>query len=100
MLNRTVATPRMWPHILDLLRNIMGASLRANDMATYTAATDLLRDLRNKQSQWLNNQKIQYFGAIAKNLSKLAATIRQDCLAVFSDEDDFRCHQLRNDQWE
>ncbi|MEI6646091.1 MAG: FHA domain-containing protein [bacterium] len=100
MLNRTVATPRMWPHILDLLRNIMGASLRTNDMATYTVAMELLRDLRTKQSQWLNNQKIQYFGAIAKNLSKLAATIRQDCLAVFSDEDDFRCHQLRNDQWE
>ena len=100
MLNRTVATPRMWPHILDLLRNIMGASLRANDMETYTAAMDLLRDLRTKQSQWLNNQKISYFGAQAKNLPKLAATIRQDCLAVFSDEDDFRCHQLRNDQWD
>jgi|GEM_PF-1816888 len=100
MLNRTVATPRMWPHILDLLRNILGTSLRSNDMATYTAAMELLRDLRNKQSQWLNNQKISYFGAIAKNLPKLAATIRQDCLAVFSDEDDFRCHQLRNDQWE
>jgi hypothetical protein len=61
---------------------------------------DLLRDLRNKQSQWLNNQKINYMAAQAKNLPKLAATIRQDCLAVFSDEDDLRCHQLRNDQWD
>jgi hypothetical protein len=100
MLNRTVATPRMWPHILNLLRSIMATSLRANDMATYALAMDFLRDLRNKQSQWLNNQKISYFGAQAKNLPKLAATIRQDCLTVFSDEDDFRCHQLRNDKWE
>lgn len=100
MLNRTVATPRMWPHILNLLRNIMATSLRTNDMATYPIAMDLLRDLRTKQSQWLNNQKISYFGAQAKNLTKLAATIRQDCLTVFSDEDDFRCHQLRNDIWE
>jgi hypothetical protein len=100
MLNRTVATPRMWPHILNLLRNIMATSLRANDTATYAIAMDLLRDLRSKQSQWLNNQKISYFGAQAKNLPKLAATIRQDCLTVFSDEDDFRCHQLRSDKWE
>lgn len=100
MLNRTVATPRMWPHILNLLRSVMATSLRTNDMATYTTAMDLLRDLRTKQSQWLNNQKISYFGAQAKNLPKLAATIRQDCLTVFSDEDDFRCHQLRNDKWE
>ena len=100
MLNRTVATPRMWPYILDLLRNIMVASLRTSDPATYDVAMDLLRDLRTKQSQWLNNQKISYFGALAKNLPKAAATIRQDCLAVFADEDDFRCHQLRNDQWD
>lgn len=100
MLNRTVATPRMWPHILDILRNVLAASTRANDPVTYAAAMDLLRDLRNKQSQWLNNQKINYLAAQAKNLPKLAATIRQDCLAVFSDEDDFRCHQLRNDQWD
>jgi hypothetical protein len=100
MLNRTVATPRMWPHILDLLRSILAASTRANDPVTYAAAMDLLRDLRNKQSQWLNNQKISYLAAQAKNLPKLAATIRQDCLTVFSDEDDLRCHQLRNDQWD
>jgi len=100
MLNRTIATPRMWPHILDLLRNILGTSLRTNDMATYEAAMDLLRDLRAKQSQWLNNQKIGYFSAQAKNLTKAAAAIRQDCLTVFSDEDDLRCHQLRNDQWD
>lgn len=100
MLNRTVATPRMWPHILDLLRNILAASVRANDETTYATAMDLLRDLRTKQSQWLNNQKISYFAAQAKNLPKVAATIRQDCLTVFSDEDDYRCHQLRNDQWD
>lgn len=100
MLNRAVPTPRMWPHILDLIRNVMVISLRENDMATYSTAMDLLRDLRTKQSQWLNNQKISYFAAQAKNLTKLAATIRQDCLTVFSDEDDFRCHQLRNDQWD
>lgn len=100
MLNRTVATPRMWPHILDLLRSVLVASTRTNDSVTYAAAMDLLRDLRNKQSQWLNNQKISYLAAQAKNLPKLAATIRQDCLTVFSDEDDFRCHQLRNDQWD
>jgi hypothetical protein len=100
MLNRTVATPRMWPHILNLLRSIMVTSLRANDTPTYAIAMDLLRDLRTKQSQWLNNQKISYFGAQAKNLPRLAATIRQDCLTVFSDEDDLRCHQLRSDKWE
>jgi hypothetical protein len=100
MLNRTVATPRMWPRILDLLRSVLVASTRSNDPVTYAAAMDLLRDLRNKQSQWLNNQKINYMAAQAKNLPKLAAMIRQDCLAVFSDEDDLRCHQLRNDQWD
>lgn len=100
LLNRAIPTPRKWPYILDLLRNSMVAALRAKDMSTYSEAMDLLRDLRAKQSQWLNNQKIGYFSAQAKNLTKEAAAIRQDCLNVFSDEDDLRCHQLRNDIWD
>jgi hypothetical protein len=99
LLDRAIPLPRMWPHILNLLRNILASSLKTNDTATYSEAMDLLRDLRVKQSKWLNSQKLTYFSALAKDQGKQAAIIRQDCVTVFSDEDDLRCHQLRNNQW-
>ena len=99
LLDRAVPLPRMWPHILNLLRNILSAAVRTNDIETYSEAMDLLRDLRIKQSKWLNNQKINYKAALAKDQPKQAALIRQDCVTVFSDEDDLRCHQLRTDEW-
>jgi hypothetical protein len=99
LLDRAIPLPRMWPHILNLLRNILASSLKTNDTATYSEAMELLRDLRGKQSKWLNNQTISYRTALSKDQGKQAAFIRQDCVTVFSDEDDLRCHELRNNQW-
>jgi FHA domain len=99
LLDRAIPLPRMWPHILNLLRNILAESLKTNDTATYSEAMDLLRDLRVKQSKWLNNQTISYKAYLSKDMGKQAAMIRQDCVTVFADEDDLRCHQLRNNEW-
>jgi hypothetical protein len=99
LLDRAIPLPRMWPHILNLLRNILAESLKTNDTATYSEAMDLLRDLRIKQSKWLNNQTISYKAYLSKDMPKQAAMIRQDCVTVFADEDDLRCHQLRNNEW-
>jgi len=99
LLDRAIPLPRMWPHILNLLRNILAESLKTNDAATYSEAMDLLRDLRIKQSKWLNNQTISYKACLSKDMAKQAALIRQDCVTVFADEDDLRCHQLRNNEW-
>jgi hypothetical protein len=99
LLDRAIPLPRMWPHILNLLRNVLASSLKTNDTATYSEAMEMLRDLRIKQSKWLNNQTISYRTALSKDQGKQAAIIRQDCVTVFSDEDDLRCHELRNNQW-
>jgi len=99
LLDRAIPLPRMWPHILNLLRNILASALKTNDTATYSEAMELLRNLRIKQSKWLNNQTISYRTALSKDQGKQAAIIRQDCVTVFSDEDDLRCHELRNNQW-
>jgi hypothetical protein len=99
LLDRAIPLPRMWPQILNLLRNILAESLKTNDTTTYAEAMDLLRDLRVKQSKWLNSQTITYKAYLSKDMLKQAALIRQDCVTIFADEDDLRCHQLRNNEW-
>ena len=98
MLDRTL--PASWPQIMDMLVSALIKTRQSGDVENYRKADAMLRELRQKQTKWLNSQKIAYFNAQAKRLYKLSNKIRDDCRAMFSDENDQRYHFIREDQWD
>lgn len=98
MLNRI--SPAMWRQIKILLVSAMIKAQKSGDLQSYETAEGMLRELRQTQTHWLNSQKLAYFNAQAKNLYKQAIRIRDDCRAMFSDENDQRYHFIRQDQWD
>jgi len=98
MLDRT--SPAMWPQISEMLISVMVRSLRDNDIINFEKAQNMIFELRQKQTKWLNAEKIEYFNALAKNRYKDAQRIRENCRSMFSDENDQRFHFIRRDQWE
>ena len=98
MLDRV--TPGVWPQTMNMLVSVLIKSQLAGDVENYSKAEAMLRELRTMQTKWLNSQKIAYFNALAKNLYKQAAKIRDDCRAMFSDENDQRYFFIRQDQWD
>ena len=98
MLDRT--SPAMWPQIYEMLVSVMIRSIENNDIKNFYKAQNLLRNLRKKQTHWLNSQKIEYFNALAKKKIKDVQRIRENCRFMFSDENDQRFHFIRKDQWE
>ena len=98
MLDRT--SPPMWPQISNILISVMIRSLEANDSVDFEKAQEMMAELREKQTNWLNSEKLEYFTAVAKNRYKDAQRIRENCRAMFSDENDQRYHFIRKDQWE
>ena len=98
MLDRT--SPAMWPQISDILISVMIRSLQTNDLKNFEKAQAMMAELRMKQTNWLNAEKLEYFTAIAKHRYKDAKRIRENCRQMFSDENDQRYHFIRRDQWE
>lgn len=90
----------MWPQISNILISVMIRSLEANDSVDFEKAQEMMAELREKQTNWLNSEKLEYFTAVAKNRYKDAQRIRENCRAMFSDENDQRYHFIRKDQWE
>ena len=89
-----------YPQIERNLKSLLAQSLYEKKKAPYDKVMALLLNLRDKQQQWYNGQKIRWFSArYEKNRTEMSR-IRHDCEAVFSIAGDKRRHDILRDHWE
>ena len=69
------------------------------DDVLYNKAIDLLKDLREKQVNYFNAQRISYMQAEGTKDKKSMARIRDKLKAVFPSEEDLRYHKIRQNKW-
>lgn len=94
-------SPSVWPKAYLLIRSAL-CKLKAEasvDDVLYNKAIDLLKDLREKQVNYFNAQRISYMQAEGTKDKKSMARIRDKLKAVFPSEEDLRYHKIRQNKW-
>ena len=93
-------SPGVWEKSALLIRHALIKNQSGKPEAeTYNMALELLRNLRQKQHDYFNAQKIAYMNARTFNDKKEQERVRNNLKSVFTSEDDSRFHKVRQNQW-
>ena len=93
-------TPSVWPKAQYLLRSALCQAQAGGDKETVADAVELVRELRESQIEYFNQQKIAYLLAKNQKNEKEMKKISEELRGVFSSEEDFRFHKIRQDKWD
>ena len=93
-------TPTVWPKAQYLLRSALCQAQAAGNAQVVADAVELVRELRDSQIEYFNQQKITYLLAKNQKNDKEMKRISADLRAVFSSEEDYRFHKIRQDKWD
>lgn len=81
--------------VQELVVRALTLACKKKNAENYKRAMALLLELRRRQNVELNNRLIAIRRERATGRDKVAAALTKQCLDVFSDENDKRCHDLR-----
>ena len=93
-------TPTVWPKAQYLLRSALCQAQAAGDAQVVADAVELVRELRDSQMEYFNQQKITYLLAKNQKNAKEMKRISGELRAVFSSEEDYRFHKIRQNKWD
>ncbi len=93
-------SPMQYPRLEREIKSVLAQSLYEKKSNIHNDALQLLRQLRTRQQQWYNGQKIRWMSADRENNKDEKNKIRNDCEAVFSVIGDKRRYDILRDYWE
>ena len=93
-------SPSVWFKAEYLLRSALCQGQEKGDAECVGEAVELVRELRSSQIEYFNQQKISFLLAKTQRNEKEQKRISTDLRAVFSSEEDFRYHKIRQDKWD
>ncbi len=93
-------SPSVWLKAEYLLRSALCQAQVAGDAQVVADAVELVHELRDSQIEYFNQQKITYLLAKTQKKEKEMKKISTELRAVFSSEEDFRFHKIRQDKWD
>lgn len=93
-------SPTVWLKAEYLLRGALCQAQANGDTASVNEGVALLKELRNSQIEYFNQQKINYLLAKNNKNEREMKKISNDMRGVFSSEEDFRFHKIRQDKWD
>ena len=93
-------SPSVWFKTEYLLRSALCQAQAADDEQHVAEAVEMVRELRESQIEYFNQQKITYLLAKTQKNEKEMKKINAELRAVFSSEEDFRFHKIRQDKWD
>ncbi|MBR4219784.1 MAG: FHA domain-containing protein [Victivallales bacterium] len=93
-------TPTVWPKAQYLLRSALCQAQAAGDAQVVADAVELVRELRDSQMEYFNQEKITYLLAKNQKNDKEMKRISAELRAVFSSEEDYRFHKIRQNKWD
>ncbi len=93
-------SPGVWEKSFILIRHALIKNQSGKpDAETYNMAQELLRNLRQKQHDYFNAQKIAYLNARAFGDKREQERVRNNLKSVFTSEEDSRFHKVRQNRW-
>ena len=93
-------SPGVWEKSALLIRHALIKNQSGKPEAeTYNMALELLRNLRQKQHDYFNAQKIAYMNARTFGDKREQERVRSNLKSVFTSEDDSRFHKVRQNKW-
>ncbi len=93
-------SPTVWFKAEYLLRSALCQAQVAGEAVSVNDALELLKELRTSQIDYFNQQKINYLLAKNNKNDQEMKKITNDLRGVFSSEEDFRFHKIRQNKWD
>ena len=93
-------SPTVWFKAEYLLRSALCQAQGAGDTDSVNEAVGFLKELRTSQIDYFNQQKINYLLAKNNKNDGEMKKISNDLRGVFSSEEDFRFHKIRQNKWD
>ena len=93
-------SPMQYPRLELAIKSILAQTCYHNHKKQYSEAMELLLQLREKQQQWYNGQRIRWAAAVRENNQAEKIKIRNESEAVFSITGDKRRYDILRDHWE
>ena len=93
-------SPMQYPRLELAIKSILAQAYSSRQSKQYSEAMELLLNLRDKQKQWYNGQKIRWFSAHREKNKAEQTKIRNESEAVFSIPGDKRRYDILRDYWE
>lgn len=93
-------SPTVWFKAEYLLRSVLCQAQVAGETVSVNDALELLKELRTSQIDYFNQQKINYLLAKNNKNDQEMKKITNDLRGVFSSEEDFRFHKIRQNKWD
>ncbi|MBR0458889.1 MAG: FHA domain-containing protein [Victivallales bacterium] len=93
-------SPSVWFKAEYLLRSVLCQAQKAGEKQVVADAVELVRELRASQIEYYNQQKITYLLAKTQKNEKEMKKISAELRGVFSSEEDYRFHRIRQDKWD
>ena len=93
-------SPMQYPRLELAIKSILAQACFNRQSRPYSEGMELLLNLREKQKQWYNGQKIRWISAHREKNKAEQTKIRNESEAVFSIPGDKRRYDILRDYWE